>query len=264
MRRCSPRACAAALLLAVPALALFPGCLNDDDSPGDGTLDEAENETAASLAEMGIALEQLIAESVPQLFAEGFGTALRDEAVVEWSDETDEWVVTFSESYEDEEATGEVHITQHVQFRADGVPVQYPDENTDEVQVDVEGSNAGNYHPTDRWNVDFDVDVARAANAARETDGSILITGEGTAAGAALYHVGGRSYPRQTSFSWSGDLAYAPGNPCVAGAVAGTNGRLDLEAAFDGAGTVSWEVTREGQVVRTGSEEYVCTGPETQ
>jgi hypothetical protein len=255
-----PRASALAIL---PALALFPGCLSDDDSaPEDETLDDAQNAVAAELGESVIELDGNLVAAVPIWFAEGFGApALREESVI-WDPEQQQWQVSFSEDYEDDLASGHIAVTQRVQFLAGGTPVQYPVAGeADEVRVDIEGTNVGTYSPGEAYYVNFDLDLARSIVAVRNGDGSLGWTGSGELGGATEYHVGDRIYPRQSALTWSSDLSWDAGSTCAAGTLSGTNGRADLAATFDGAGHVEWQVVRNGDVLRTGSTDYECSGP---
>ncbi len=253
----------ATMLAIVPALALLPGCLNDDDSsPEDETLDEAQNSVAAELAENALELDQSVAISVPVWMEEGFGpVALREETVT-WDPEQQEWQVYFTEDYEDGLASGHIEVTQTMQFLDDGVPVQFPSAGqADEVRVTIVGSNVGTYSPGEAYYVNFDLDLDRSIVATRDVAGTIHWTGAGELGGATEYHVGDRIFPRQTTLTWSSDLSWPAGSTCAAGTLVGTNGRADLSATFDGAGNISWQVTHDGQVIRSGSESYECSVP---
>ena len=256
-----PLRSAAAMLLALPVLAFLPGCLgNDDSSPEDGTLNEAQDEVADGITEMAMQLDQQIAETIPSLFANGVSSPTRE--TVEWSSTTETWIITVSEIYEDDRANGQVDVTETVQFLQNGVPVQYPDELTTAVHVTVLGTNAGNVHPAAAgWDADFAFTVDRTWSVARNPAGDIDIDGNGSVGGSTTYHVGTHDFPRTTSLEWVTNLAYIVGNPCVTGTIVGSTATHNFTASFNGAGVASWEVVRDGNVVRTGSLTYTCAGP---
>jgi hypothetical protein len=250
------RPLAAVVVLAIP-IAFLPGCLNDDD-PGDSTVEEAEDAVAAQLGENIVELDQMLAEQMPAVMAGEVGPSLREESVT-WDPVAQEWHISFSEDYDDSEASGHIEITQRIQLLSDGVPVQYPAEGADEAHVVIEGSNEGNYHPGGDYEVDFDLALERSIVAVRSEDGSFSWDGEGTFSGATTYHVGDRDYPRQATVTWSSDLTWAAGSTCAAGTLSGTNGPATVTATFDGAGGVSWQVVRGGAVLGSGADEYACT-----
>ncbi|MFN8178095.1 MAG: hypothetical protein U0167_09205 [bacterium] len=249
----------AALFLFLPALALFPGCFGDSTTqPEADALSEAENGAAADVSAMAIQLDASTLQSVPGWMSQGVGTGLRSPSST-WSEPTQEWVVTASEDYSGTEATGHIETTHRIQFLHDGTPMQYPNETTNQMHVAVTASNVGSYHPTDRYSVDYDVTLTRELSCARSAEGVISLNGDGTAGGPLTYHVGNHDYPRQTTLDWSSALTFAAGSTCPAGTITGSNGRCDFQATFDGAGTVSWTVTRNSSVVRSGNEHRECT-----
>lgn len=255
-----PGRCALAVLFLTPTLALLPGCLNDDDSPDEATLNEAENGLSAGLSELALQLDESLIEAAPTWMTEGVGTSLRD-GTTSYDEAEQTWIITFSEDYEEDEATGHLETTHRIQFLEDGAPVQFPDENTDQLNVVVEGSNAGNYHPTEHYNADFDFDLQRQLSVVRNSDASLDLEGEGEIEGSALYHVGERTYPREATLEWSSELSFAAQSTCAAGTIDGSNERCDFHASFDGAGTVTWSVTRNGSVVRSGTDHHECQTP---
>ena len=92
---------------------------------------------------------------------------------------------------------------------------------------------------------------------------SAQVSGSGTAGGPMTIHVGNNSYPRTTTLNWQSDLTFAAGSSCAAGTISGSNGRCDFLATFDGAGTVTWSVTRNGSVVRSGVDTHQCSDTPT-
>jgi hypothetical protein len=252
---------AVAVLFFAPLLAFLPGCLNDESSPEEDTLNEAENGVSASLSETALELDQALLASVPAWMTDGVeAPGLRD-GTTAYDEESQSWVITFSEDYAEDDATGHLESTHRIQFLESGAPVQFPSENTNQLDVTVEGTNAGNYHPDDRWNVDYDLDFQRQLTAVRNEDGSLSIDGAGSIGGATTYHVGNRIFPRQTTLEWSSALSFAAQSTCPAGTIDGSNGRCDFHASFDGAGTVTWSVTRNGSIVRSGTDLHECALP---
>lgn len=256
----TPRRNAAGILVLAGSLAL-PGCFGDDNSGNDAAFADAQDDVAAATTGMAMQLDQEIAQAIPALLADGVSSPLRDQSVA-WSDSEEVWTITVIETYSEPRVDGEVSVTQVVQFLENGVPVQYPDESTDEVRVTVQGTNEGNLHPlAATWNADFAFTVDRTWSAVRLSNGDIELDGSGTVGGSTQYHVGGDEYGRTTSLDWVTDAGYTAGNPCVHGTVVGSTARHHFTASFDGSGTASWEIVRDGTVVRTGSLTYTCTGP---
>ena len=89
----------------------------------------------------------------------------------------------------------------------------------------------------------------------------LTVSGNGTLGGSTIYHIGEHNYPRQILLTWGCDLTFAPQSTCAAGTIDGSNDRCDFHATLDGAGNVAWEVTRNGNVVRSGNDHYECTPP---
>ena len=253
---------AAAILLFTPALAFLPGCLGDDESPDAATLNEAENNVSAGAAELALQLDSSLIASIPTWMSQGVEpppSPLRD-GTTSYDEQSQTWVITFSEDYTNEEATGHLESTHRVQFLEDGTPVQFPNDHTNELRVNVEGTNVGNFHPTDAYDVDFDFTLQRAVVVVRDANG-LLVSGDGTLGGGTIYHIGNRNYPRQTTLTWGCDLSFAPLSTCAAGTIDGSNGRCTFSATLDGVGNVVWQVTSNGNVVRSGNDHYECTPP---
>src|SRR5262249_2342702 len=96
----------AALMICLPALALFPACCGDSTTgPEADALNEAENGSSAGVSQMAIGLDETTMQSVPTWMTQGAGAGLRS-ATSTWDADAQQWVITASENYSGTEADG--------------------------------------------------------------------------------------------------------------------------------------------------------------
>jgi hypothetical protein len=127
-----------------PALAFLPGCLGEDSSPDEATLNEAENGVSAAASELALQTDQSLIASIPGWMSNGVAP-FRD-GTTAYDSTSQTWVITFSEDYTTAQATGHLESTHRVQFLKDGTPVQF-DDGTNQMQVTVEATNVGTITP---------------------------------------------------------------------------------------------------------------------
>ncbi len=123
---------------------------------------------AGAVTDMAMTLDREIAEALPALFTDGVEAPPTRDQSVAWSEADAVWTITITETYEEDHVSGNVAVTQTVQFVEDGVPVQYPDAATDAVYVTVLGTNAGNFDPPGDWDEDLSFTVDRTWTAQRD------------------------------------------------------------------------------------------------
>jgi hypothetical protein len=243
-------------MLAFAGVALLSGCLAGDDDPAAGdqaALNAAEDDTAEGIADTAF---QMLGSMLESIADPDGSTPLRD---VSYDPSVGQWTVTVTENYDVPEASGTASYTALVSFSAAGQSQQYPDDTTDQADVQLSGTNVGNFHPPDR---DFDLDYDWAADAslhAERTGTLVNISGGGALTGTTEIHLGNLNVPRTHSATWSYTLSFDTTDPsgCATGTVTGTANEHTFDGTLAG-GVMSWTLRRNGNVVVTGTAEYIC------
>src|SRR5262245_18431820 len=99
---------AAAIFLFTPALAFLPGCLGDDNSPDESTVNEAENSVSAGAAAEALQLDASLIASIPNWINNGVQAppSPRRAGTTSSDEQSQTWVITFSEDYSSDPSTG--------------------------------------------------------------------------------------------------------------------------------------------------------------
>jgi hypothetical protein len=167
------------LLLAV---ALQAGCTGDgggDSSDEAAAVAEADAVIAEGVTSTAVDLISSAVDEFPEWSAGQFEPSLARETSVAWNPETFTWVIQSIEEYQDGNLNGVADFTIRVQFRADGTPVQEPNESVNEMEVHLDGTNIGVYTGSRftieyDWGVGFDllatqkIPISRRVSPARE------------------------------------------------------------------------------------------------
>jgi hypothetical protein len=244
--------------LPIACAVLLGGCLTGDDGPAAGdqaALTAAENDTAEGIADTAFQMLGSMLESV----SDPDGSTPLREVVATYDPNLGQWTIQGTEPYDDPEATGTATFTALVTFHAAGQSQQYPDDLTDQADVQLSGTNVGNFHPADRdFDIDYDWEADASLHAAR-TGTIVDITGGGALTGATEVHLGNVNVPRTHSATWSYALSLDTSDPagCATGTVSGTANQHTFDGTLSG-GVMSWTIRRNGSVVVTGTEEYTC------
>ncbi|MGQ0720145.1 MAG: hypothetical protein ACT4PE_01085 [Candidatus Eiseniibacteriota bacterium] len=244
--------------LPILCAALLAGCLSGDDDPAAGdeaALTAAENDTAEGIADTAFQMLGSMLETV----SDPDGSSPLRETTASYDPNLGQWTVQGTEPYDEPEASGLATFTALVSFHAAGQAQQYPDDLTDQADVQLSGTNVGNYHPADR---DFDIDYDWEADAGLQAvrTGSIVdITGGGALTGTTAIHLGNLTVPRTHSATWSYSLSLDISDPagCATGTVTGTMNQHTFDGTLSG-GVMNWTLRRNGNVVVTGTEDYIC------
>jgi hypothetical protein len=261
MRSVRSRAAIAASIFSF--LPLVGGCnlVGGDDSPSadptavaEADLDVAEGVSGTSVELLGGMIGAASGLEAPQ------PAPFRSESV-SWNGQTGFWTVTGDEAYDDPEATGTVTYTFTVQILEDGTPVQYVSDLTDEIHISATVANTGNFHPADRdFDVDYDFDVVGSLIATNDA-GVVSASGSGSLDGSTQAHIGDATVARQQDAAWTYAFTVDTNvqDACAAGTFNGTTNAFTFDGSFAG-GVASWNVRRDGAVVRTVTEDLPCDG----
>jgi len=249
------------LTLGAVGLLASSGCLfGDDGNSGDALPSDPEelavlDDIAGGIASMSF---DIATSSLQVLIQSSEGIPVA--RVYSWNPEDQAWTFSESETYDGEEATGVYSLNWWVQFRAAGAPQQQPDETTDQIEVRLDATNVGTYHPG-AYQVTFDWTADHHVTGSRQPDNSATFVGGGTLTGETTTTLHERTFHNTHDASWSIDLAAAPDQACVSGTLSGTKGPWSFDATFDGLGGYSWELHRHDLLVDSGMGEYACAPP---
>jgi hypothetical protein len=240
---------------------LLPGCTGeggDNSSDDAAAVAEADAVIAEGVSSTAIDLVARTVDEFPEWSSGEFAPSLARETSVSWNPETFTWVIESLEEYEDGNVNGVADFTIRVQFRADGTPLQHPNETVDEMEVHLDGTNIGVY-TGDRFTVEYDWGVSHELLATRNENGTKTLAGEGSIQGSTVTTVRNRETIRTQDLVWDYDLELPAQSSCATGIVNGTlNDTFVLAANFQGEGVVAWTVTREGAEIASNESTYSC------
>jgi len=240
------------------------GCLDlggsdDDDNPaGDGNA-ELDNEVAWGTAGNAVDATNGIIENLTDWMENGIqATGGR---ATSWDPVANAWTVSGTEDYDDGDATGTVTFTYVVQFTAEGVPQEQPDDFTDQIDITLDATNEGNYHPDgEAWTIDYDWTAHEEAIANALPEGGGTVVADGTVTGSTLAHVGEASIPAQQNMSWDADLVL-PDQGCATGTVTGEMLPWSFAAALDGSEEMIVSLFYLGDLVTSETRSAACEVP---
>lgn len=245
------------------AIALQAGCTGDgggDSSEDAAAVAEADAVIAEGVTSTAVDLISNVVDEFPEWSAGQFEPSLSRETVVTWNPLTYTWVIESLEEYQDGNLNGVADFTIRVQFRAEGTPVQEPNDRVNEMEVHLEGTNIGVY-TGDRFTVEYDWGVGFDLLATKNPDESKTLAGEGSVQGATVTHVNNRETIRTQDLTWDFDLDLPASSSCATGSLDGMlNDTFALSASFLGEGVVDWTITRNGVEVAANQSTYSC-GP---
>jgi hypothetical protein len=245
------------VLTLASAVTGFSGCMegegvSDEDAE---LLLESESTIVEGVVSSGVDLVAGVLNSFPEWSSGQFLTAPERESV-SWNAAEQAWIISSIEEYGDEHVNGVADFTVWIQFRVDGMPVHEPDNSVQEMEVRLDGTNLGRYE-NERYTTTYDwtVNFRLIANGTGETK---KFTGAGQLQGYAETESGDRSFTRPQDFTWDFDLSSPGASSCATGTLNGVMGLMTMTADFLEEGQVSWSLSTDGAVVRSGEAEYGC------
>lgn len=216
---------------------------------------ESESTITEGVVSSGVDLVAGVLNSFPEWSSGEFMTA-PDRESVSWNAEEQAWIVSSIEEYGDEHVNGVADFRVWIQFRIDGMPIHEPTDAVQQMEVRLDGTNLGRCEDelsttTYDWTVDFHLIADRAGSGKH-------FTGGGHLQGFAETASGDRSYTRPQDFTWTFDLSAPASSSCATGTLNGVMDSQTMAANFLDEGQVSWSLSKDGVVVRTGEAEYGC------
>jgi hypothetical protein len=246
-------------LFAVISLFALSGCFLDDSSDGgntDNAVTIAENDVASGISGMAVEFVSEVITDLPD-WLQGFEETGGREFAIEWDGENLRWILSGSENYEDEEASGHVTVHTTIQFLAGGEPMQHPTPETDQIEVTQNATNAGTYEPGD-FRVVFDLEANHEISIVATGEEGATITGHGGITGTTETTVNGRTYNGDRNLGWTASLTLGSTGECGTGLVSGNDGDYEFMAQFDGTGAVDITVSKYEATIETDTMHYEC------
>jgi hypothetical protein len=205
---------------------------------------------------MAVDLVTQVVSDLPQ-WIQGFEETAGRETSVQWDPESQVWVLTGAEDYDETDASGHVTFQTTVQFLAAGEPMQHPNETTDQIEMTQQATNTGIYDPGS-FQVEFALEANHELSIVANGEQGGDITGQGSITGTTETTVNGRTYDGRPNLGWTVALTFNETAECGAGTISGGDGDYEFAATLDGTGQVAFAVTKNGRTIDSEPKDYEC------